>query len=163
MRRVTPARASLREPLLAFAAATALAAGFAALGAAVPLVRENLTLLIAIVFFLTPVVAMRARAGRDFDYREVGLRADPVGLNLRVLGVVVLLTFPAFVVGFFLFYDRVCAVRSEPLAAAVRADVPTTGSAMRAATCTCPTSSRCWRCRSWSSWPSPRSCFSAAT
>jgi len=112
---VTAPRPSLREPLLAFAIATALGASFAALGTVVPLVREYLNVLIAIVFFQTPVVAAR-RAGRDLDYRDVGLRADPVALNLAVIGVVVLLTFPAFVGAFFLFYDRVCALPTLPLA-----------------------------------------------
>ena len=75
---MTETRASLREPLLAFAIATALAACVAALGTVVPFVRENLHVLIAIVF------SRRRRwppgaAGRDLDYREVGLRADPVG------------------------------------------------------------------------------------
>jgi len=112
---VTEARASLREPLLAFAAATALGAGLAGLGAVVPLVREYLNVLIAIIFFQTPVVAAR-RAGRDLDYRDIGLRADPVALNLAVLGAAVLVTFPAFVAGFFVFYDRVCAMPTVPLA-----------------------------------------------
>jgi membrane protease YdiL (CAAX protease family) len=113
----TPARASLREPLIAFALTTLLAAGFGALGAVVPLVRQNLSLLIAIVFFLAPL-AVAKRAGREpeFDYREVGLRLDPIGLNLRVLGVMVLLAFPAFVVGFFVFYDQTCAHAGAPLA-----------------------------------------------
>jgi hypothetical protein len=84
---VTETRASLREPLPAFAIATALAASFAALGTVVPLVREYLHVLIAIVFFQTPVVAAR-RAGRDLDYREVGLRlescrAQPGGPSAR--------------------------------------------------------------------------------
>ncbi|HMC95339.1 MAG TPA: CPBP family intramembrane glutamic endopeptidase [Polyangia bacterium] len=100
---------SLREPLLAFAAATALAALFAALGGLVPLVRDNLHALIAVIFFYAPAVAAR-RAGRDFDYRDAGLRADPVALNLLVLAVLVVLTLPAFVGGFFLFYGRVCTV-----------------------------------------------------
>jgi CAAX protease family protein len=112
---VTTTRGSLREPLLAFAVATALAASFAALGTVVPLVRQYLQVLIAIVFFQTPIVAAK-RAGRDLDYREVGLRADPVGLNLAVIGLVVLLTFPAFVAGFFVFYGRVCALTAGPLA-----------------------------------------------
>jgi membrane protease YdiL (CAAX protease family) len=112
---VTEERASLREPLLAFAAATALAAGLAVVGMLVPLVREYLNVLIAIIFFQTPVVAAR-RAGRDLDYRDVGLRLDPIKLNLAVIGGVVLLTFPAFVAGFFLFYDRVCAMTGVPLA-----------------------------------------------
>jgi membrane protease YdiL (CAAX protease family) len=112
---VTETRGRLKEPLLAFAAATALAAGFAALGAIIPQVREYLHVLIAIVFFQTPVVAAK-RAGRDLDYRDIGLRADPVGLNLAVLGAAMLITFPAFVAAFFLFYDRVCAMPAVPLA-----------------------------------------------
>jgi membrane protease YdiL (CAAX protease family) len=112
---VTEGRASLREPLLAFAIATALAAGFAALGAFVPLVREYLHVLIAFVFLQMPGVAAK-RAGRELDYRDIGLRADPVGLNLAVIGATVLLTFPAFVAAFFVFYDRVCSMPAAPLA-----------------------------------------------
>ena len=105
----------LREPLLAFVIATALAAALAAVGTAIPLVRDNLHGLIAIVFFYMPALAAR-RAGREFDYREVGLRADPVRLNLAVVGALSALTFPAFVGGFFLFYGRVCAVPASDLA-----------------------------------------------
>jgi membrane protease YdiL (CAAX protease family) len=112
---VAETRGSLKEPLLAFVAATALAAGLAALGAVVPRVRDYLHVLIAIVFFQTPVVAAR-RAGRDLDYRDVGLRADPVALNLAVIGAAILVTFPAFIAGFFLFYGRVCAMPTAPLA-----------------------------------------------
>lgn len=98
---------SLREPLLAFGAATAAAAAFSLLGRAVPWVRDNLNAFIAVVFFYTPSVAARL-AGWHFDYREAGLRARPLGLNLAVLGGALLLTFPAFFVGFFLFYGHVC-------------------------------------------------------
>jgi membrane protease YdiL (CAAX protease family) len=101
--------------MLAFAIATALSAALAALGMVVPLVREYLHVLIAVIFFETPVVAAR-RAGRDLDYREVGLRADPIRLNLLVIGAVVLVTFPPFVAGFFVFYEQVCAVATGPLA-----------------------------------------------
>ena len=114
---MTQARASLREPLLAFAVATALGAAFALVGSFVPLVHKYLQLLIAIVFFQTPIVAA-GRAGREVDYRDLGLRADPVRLNLAVLGVIVLLTLPAFVAGFVPFYDRVCAISSGPIARA---------------------------------------------
>ena len=108
--------AGLREPLLAFAAATALASLLAALGTLVPLVRNNLHALIAVIFFYAPAVAAR-RAGREFDYRDAGLRVDPIALNLGVLAVMAALTFPAFVGGFFAFYGRVCAV---PASAATR-------------------------------------------
>jgi membrane protease YdiL (CAAX protease family) len=108
--------AGLREPILAFAAATALASLLAALGTMVPLVRNNLHALIAIIFFYAPSVAAR-RAGREFDYREAGLRLDPLALNLAVLGAMAALTFPAFIGGFFAFYGRVCTV---PASAATR-------------------------------------------
>jgi membrane protease YdiL (CAAX protease family) len=104
----------LREPLLAFAVATAVAALLAAIGTAVPLVRDNLHGLIAVVFFYTPNLAARW-AGREFDYREVGLRLDPVRLNLAVVGTLSALTFPAFIGGFFLFYGYVCGGAANDL------------------------------------------------
>jgi membrane protease YdiL (CAAX protease family) len=70
-------------------------------------VRDNLNAFVAIVFFYTPAVAARA-AGRRFDYHEAGLRLHPLGLNLKVLGTACLITFPAFVVGFFVFYGHAC-------------------------------------------------------
>jgi membrane protease YdiL (CAAX protease family) len=97
----------VREPLLAFSAATALAALLSLLGSAVPWVRDNLNAFIAVVFFYTPAVAARL-AHRRFDYRDAGLRLDPVGLNLRVVGAAVAITFPLFILGFFAFYGYVC-------------------------------------------------------
>ncbi len=93
--------------MLAFAVATGVATALALVGAAVPIVRDNLHGLIAVVFLYTPVLAAR-RAGREFDYREIGLRADPVRLNLAVVGVLSAITLSAFVVGFFVFYGRLC-------------------------------------------------------
>jgi len=112
---MTRTKGGLREPLLAFAAATAIAALLAAIGIAVPLVRDNLHGLIAIVFFYTPSVAARL-GGRDFDYREVGLRVEPIKLNLAVVGALSALTFPAFIAGFFLFYGHVCGGTASGLA-----------------------------------------------
>ena len=105
----------LREPLLAFAAASALAAILAAVGGAVRFVGDNLHAFIAVVFFYAPAVAARA-GGRRFDYHEAGLRLHPLGLNLRVLGGACLLFFPAFIVGFFLFYGYTCGPRGAWLA-----------------------------------------------
>jgi membrane protease YdiL (CAAX protease family) len=99
--------ASLREPLLAFAAVTALAALLALVGRAVPFVGDNLQAFIAVAFFYAPAVAARA-AGRHFDYHDAGLRLHPLALNAKVLGVACLITFPAFVVGFFAFYGHAC-------------------------------------------------------
>lgn len=109
--------AGLREPLLAFAAATGAAALLAAIGTAVPFVRDNLHAAIALLFIYVPAAAARL-AGRDFDYQQAGLRADPIGLNLAVLAVFAALTLPAFAAGFFLFYGHVCTI---PANAATRA------------------------------------------
>src|SRR5215468_10012733 len=107
----------LAEPLLAFVAATALAAGLSLLGGAVPIVRDYLNAFIAVVFFYTPAAAARL-ARRPFDYRDAGLRLDPVPLNLAVVGVASAVTFPLFFAGFFVFYGHVCGLHGgllEPM------------------------------------------------
>ena len=108
-------RSGLREPLLAFGGATALATGLALLGGAIPFLRRNLQACIAIIFFYTPTVAARL-AGRRFDYYDAGLRLSPVRTNLAVLGLAVALTFPAFFAGFFVFYGYVCGAHGGPFA-----------------------------------------------
>jgi uncharacterized protein len=107
--------ASIREPLLAFCAATALAAALAILGGVLPFVRDNLNAFIAIVFFYTPALAARLARSR-FDYRDAGLRLDPVALNLAVIGGAVALAFPPFFAGFFAFYGAVCGPHGTALA-----------------------------------------------
>jgi membrane protease YdiL (CAAX protease family) len=104
---VTPRAAPLREPLLVFAIVTAFAALVAVVGAVVPFVRANLHVPIAVLFFYAPAVAAR-RMGREFDYVAAGLRADPVKLNLAIVGLASAIAFPAFVIGFFLFWGQVC-------------------------------------------------------
>jgi uncharacterized protein len=104
----------LREPLATFAIATALAAGLAALGAVSSLVRDNLHAPIAIIFLYAPAIAAR-RAGREFDYREAGLRLEPLALNLAVLGLFAGITVPAFTVGFFVFYGHACTIPANAL------------------------------------------------
>ena len=101
-------RPSLREPLLVFLATIAVAAGLFWLGKVVPLVQRNLHAAIAILFFYAPVLAGRFTR-RRFDFREAGLRLDPLGTNVVVLAAAVALVFPLFVVGFFIFYGRACA------------------------------------------------------
>jgi membrane protease YdiL (CAAX protease family) len=97
----------LREPLLVFAIVTALSVAIVAVGSVVPFVRDNLHVPIAVMFFYAPAVAAR-RMGREYDYEAAGLRAEPIGLNLALVGLASLLSFPAFVAGFFLFWGRVC-------------------------------------------------------
>ena len=115
MNAVTSARAGLREPLLAFAAATVLAAALAQVASAVPLVRDNLHVAIAVIFFYAPALAARI-SRRSFDYGQAGLRLDPIKLNAKVLGAGLAVTFPAFLLGFFWFYGVVCGPYGEPFA-----------------------------------------------
>jgi hypothetical protein len=104
---VAEARPGLAEPLLAFAGATVLAALLAHGASAVPFLRDNLHVAIAVIFFYAPQVAARL-SRRPFDYGQAGLRLDPLGLNAKVLGAALALTFPLFLLGFFWFYGTVC-------------------------------------------------------
>ena len=107
---------SLREPLWTLTAATALAAGLAIAGIWVPWIGRHLHAAIAAIFLYAPSLASRI-SGRPFDYRDAGLRLDPLGLNLRVLAVALAVTFPLFVVGFFAFYGFVCGPHGGPFTA----------------------------------------------
>jgi len=104
---VNPSPPRLREPLLAFAAATLLAAGLALLGRIVPFLGSHLNVAIAAIFLYAPALVGRI-VGQPFDYRDAGLRLDPLGLNLRVLGIALAITFPVFAIAFFVFYGVVC-------------------------------------------------------
>jgi len=111
---VERSRPGLWEPLLAFLGATVLAAVMAFVGMrAVPWIGRNLHAFIAVIFFYAPSTASRL-SGRPFDYRDAGLRLDPVRLNLAVLGLAVALTFPGFFAGFFVFYGFVCGPHGGP-------------------------------------------------
>ncbi|MES1171820.1 MAG: CPBP family intramembrane glutamic endopeptidase [Bacteroidota bacterium] len=99
---------SLREPLLAFLAAIASASALFWLGRIVPFIHRNLHAFIAVIFFYAPVVAGRV-ARRPFDFRAAGLRLDPFRLNVAVLALAVVATFPLFTFAFFKFYDSACA------------------------------------------------------
>src|SRR5215471_4054041 len=90
----------LVEPLAIFFAATALASGIYWLGHAIPFVRENIVHgAIAVIFIYAPAVAARW-SGRPFDYRAAGLRIDPVGLNLRITGLAMAVSWPVFLGAF---------------------------------------------------------------
>jgi membrane protease YdiL (CAAX protease family) len=114
-------RPSLREPLLTFTAVTVLAAAMSLAGFFVPFFGRHLGVLIAALFLYAPALASRWSA-QGFDYREAGLRLDPVGLNLSVLAAALAVTFPLFTGAFFVFYDLVCGPHGgiiQPLFAAL--------------------------------------------
>jgi hypothetical protein len=85
----------------------------------VAFVQEILHGAIALLFLLGPSLASRL-SGRPFDQQRAGLGIAPLGLNLRVLGLVLLITWPLFLVGFFGYYGVLCAPASALRELAIR-------------------------------------------
>jgi membrane protease YdiL (CAAX protease family) len=103
----------LVEPFVTFFLATALAAGLFWLAMAVGFVRDFLHGGIAVIFMLAPSYAARL-SRRPFDYRAAGLGTEPLGLNLRVLGLALAVTWPLFFAGFLLYYGLLCSSGALP-------------------------------------------------
>ena len=101
------ARASLGEPMLAFATAITVAAGLYWVSGSVGFVQQIMHGVIACMFLLGPRIAARL-SGQPFDDRAAGITWHPIGPGLRVLGLALLVTWPAFILGFFLFYGSLC-------------------------------------------------------
>ena len=101
------ARAGLVEPLVTFFVVTGLCSALYWVGRVVPVVGANLHVAIAFLFLASPAVAARL-SRRPFDYEAAGLRLEPIGRGLRVLGAALALTWPLFFAGFLLYYTMVC-------------------------------------------------------
>jgi membrane protease YdiL (CAAX protease family) len=97
----------LREPLLAYAAAIALAAGAYWIGQAVTLLQGIAQTIIACVFLFGPQIAARL-SRRSFDHAAAGITLQPIGPGVRTLGLALLVTWPAFILGFFIYYGALC-------------------------------------------------------
>jgi membrane protease YdiL (CAAX protease family) len=103
---LTARHSPLREAVIVFTVATALAAGFYQLGRFVPFVGANLQAFIAAVFIYLPVLATRRR-GKDIS--DYGFTIHPLGRSLRFGSATLLIVFPLFLVAFVIFYQLVCA------------------------------------------------------
>lgn len=99
---------SLREPLLAYGAAIVIAVGLFWAARAASFVEQLMHGGIACTFLLAPRLASRL-SGRPFDEHAAGITLHPLWPGLRVLGAALLVTWPAFVAGFFLYYGTVCS------------------------------------------------------
>jgi uncharacterized protein len=100
--------AGLGEPLLAFAAAIAVAVVLFWAGRAVAFVQQIMQGAIACAFLFGPQLAARL-SGRPFDPLNAGITVQPLGRGVRVLAVALVVTWPVFVAGFFAYYQMVCA------------------------------------------------------
>lgn len=108
----------LAEPLLAYAAAIAIAIALFWAAQVVPLVQEVMQGAIACAFLFGPQVAARL-SGRPFDPRAAGITMQPVRLGMRVLGLALVVTWPLFVVAFLAYYHLACS-GAGPLQALAR-------------------------------------------
>lgn len=102
------AKPSLGEPIAAYAATIAIAAALFWTARVASLVEQLMHGLIACAFLLAPRLASRL-SGRGFDEQAAGITLYPLRPGLRVLGAALLVTWPAFVAGFFLYYGTVCS------------------------------------------------------
>jgi membrane protease YdiL (CAAX protease family) len=97
----------LREPFLAFAAVIAVACGLYWTSRSVGFVQQIMHGAIACLFLFGPQVAAHL-SKRPFDPQAAGTTIHPIGPALRVLGLALLITWPAFIAGFFLYYGLLC-------------------------------------------------------
>jgi hypothetical protein len=93
--------------MVAYAAAIAVAAGLFWVGQAVGFVQQIMHGMIACMFLFGPQVAARL-SGQAFDDRAAGIKLRPIAPGLRVLGLALLVTWPAFILGFFVYYGALC-------------------------------------------------------
>ena len=101
------ARASLAEPLLAFALAITVAAGLFWAGRSLGFVQQIMHGVIACMFLVGPQMAARL-SGQAFDDRAAGITLHPIAPGLRVLCLAILITWPTFIFGFFVYYGALC-------------------------------------------------------
>ena len=80
----------------------------------IPLVRINVTLpaighvgsaLVSVLFLYAPMWFL---ARRNEDLIDYGFRAEPIARGIKLAVVAMLVIFPLFIAGFFLFYEVVC-------------------------------------------------------
>jgi len=101
----------LYEPILAYLAVILIAASTYWLGRVVPFLLELSPGLLACAFLFGPQLAARL-SGRPFDPKGAGITMDPWRASLRVLGMALVITWPLYLAGFFLFYGATCPVNA---------------------------------------------------
>jgi membrane protease YdiL (CAAX protease family) len=107
----------LKEGLVAFSLATAIAAVLYWLGLSVPFVGQNLHGFIAVLFLYGPLAASHW-SRLPFDHaREGALTFTNLRRTLLTLLFALLVSWPPFIVGFFWFYGHTCAATGASFAA----------------------------------------------
>jgi uncharacterized protein len=102
---VDEARAAGRHALYTWAVVAAMVTGLVHVNVDVPWVGHLGSALIAVVFLYAPMVVGRIRGEDLVDY---GFHAAPVRKGLVWAGVVMLIIFPLFALGYLAFYEIAC-------------------------------------------------------
>jgi len=95
----------LRETLLAFAVVTSVVSLLYRLRG-VGFIERNLAVVAAVLFLYVPAFALWRR-GRELE--QYGLRAAPLGRGLLAAALSMVVVFPAFAGGYYLYLTRLCA------------------------------------------------------
>ncbi len=112
-------RRVLWEVLIIFGGTTLLCSVLWQLRRVIPFIQRHIHELIWVAFVYIPTFLLRKRKE---DFRDYGLTIHPIGRNLMVFLVVSLIVFPLFTVGFYVYYQMVCAaaIAGTPLPAQIR-------------------------------------------
>jgi membrane protease YdiL (CAAX protease family) len=103
----------VREVLVLFAVATAVAAAVFQLGRVVPLIGRHVADLIAVTFYAVPVFRLWQRRRDLADY---GFNLAEPRRGALLVAAAVLVIFPLFLVAFLVFYGAVCGPLRQSLA-----------------------------------------------
>lgn len=101
----TDPRVAGRHALIAVLAALVLVAVLVRIDVSIPGIGQLGSALVAVLFLYVPVIAA-SRRGEDLD--DYGFHAAPIGRGLAYAGLSLLVIFPLFVGGYFLFYEVAC-------------------------------------------------------
>jgi len=98
-------RQTIVEVAIVFAIATAAASLLYNVGQSIGFVHRNLHALVALVFLALPQIALRRRG----NIERYGFTAQPLGLNLLIAALAIVVVLPLFSAGFVLVARAACA------------------------------------------------------
>ncbi len=94
-----------RDALYTYAIVAVLVAALVRIDVTLPAVGHLGSALVSVLFLYAPMIVLGRRKEDLYDY---GFRAEPLRRGLVIAGLTMLVVFPLFVVGYFLFYEVAC-------------------------------------------------------
>jgi len=100
-----PDRQAGRDALYTYVVVAILVAGLVQINITLPAVGHVGSALVSVLFLYAPMIVL-GRRKQDLYY--YGFRAEPIKRGLVMAGVTMVVVFPLFVVGYFVFYEVAC-------------------------------------------------------